>query len=440
MDSGGTELLHTNGANGEALTCAPRGAKAIAYPGRRRREGGARATSGSLRPLAAGQMEALRQALDALAEESTLDKLLGRVLGVMSERLGAQGVSLWLRDGSSDLPVFHLSFQRGRIRTRPDANHPVMENPAYWRENPIGQEMLRTKRAVVCEDVERDGRVAPYRDYLLAQGTRTLLAVPLLVAGRVIGLISIRCARPRRYRAEEIELAQAIAHQATLAIELTRAAEQGRKSAVLQERNRLARDIHDTLAQSFIGIIVQMEAAEDAAVRGATCEATNHLRRAAKLAREGLTEARRSVRALRPHALEEGSLQAALEALLQQMTPGLRLRGELAVSGKPRQLPLELEESLLRIGQEALTNTLRHSHANRCRLRLVFREDQVRFEVHDNGRGFDITTTKDGVGLWGMKERVARLGGQMLIESAARQGTRILVTVPDPPHRRSARA
>jgi signal transduction histidine kinase len=378
-------------------------------------------------------MEALRQALDALAEESTLDKLLGRVLGVMSKRLGAQGVSLWLRDDSSDLPVFHLSFQNGRIRRRPDANHPVMGNPAYWLEHPMGQEMLRTKRAVVCEDIERDPRVAPYRQYFQAQGTRTLLAVPLLVAGRVIGLISIRCARRRRYRAEEIELAQAIAHQATLAIELTRTAEQGRKAAVLRERNRLARDIHDTLAQTFIGIIVQMEAAEDAALRGKTLEATKHLRRAARLAREGLTEARRSVRALRPQALEEGNLLAALNRLLLQMTPGSRLKGELVLSGKPRELPLVVEESLLRIGQEALANTLRHSQADRCCLRLRFRPNEVRFEVQDNGRGFNLATTKEGVGLWGMRERVARLGGQLLIDSAARRGTRILVAVPDRP-------
>ncbi|MCX6927199.1 MAG: GAF domain-containing protein [Verrucomicrobia bacterium] len=176
--------------------------------------------------LARGQVEALRQALDALAEEPALDTLLGRILRFLSRRLGAAGASLWLRDETTGLPVFHIAFQGGRICTRPDADHPVREDPAYWQDNPMGQEMLRTKRAVVCEDVQRDPRFAAQRRYFRAQCIRTLLAVPLLLAGRVIGLASIRCNRPHLYRAEEIELAQALAHQATLTIQLTRLMEQ----------------------------------------------------------------------------------------------------------------------------------------------------------------------------------------------------------------------
>ncbi len=381
--------------------------------------------------LARGQVEALRQALDALAEESALDKLLGRILRVMSRRMGAAGVSLWLRDETTELPVFHLSFENGQLCTRPDANHPVRENPAYWQENPMGRELLLTKRAVVCEDVEQDARLGAQREYLMAQGIRTVLAVPLLLAGRVIGLVSIRCTRPRKYRAEEIELAQALAHQATLAIQLTRLAEQSRQAAVLEERNRMAREIHDTLAQGFTGIIVQLEAAEDATLRGKAVEAGKHLRRVSKLAREGLAEARRSVQALRPQALEDRNLLAALDRLIHQMTPGSGLRAELGYVGPPRPLAPALEESLLRIGQEALTNTLKHAGADRFCVRLVFGPSEVSLEVSDNGRGFDPSRTNGGFGLTGMKERVSHLGGQLTIESAPGQGTRILVALPD---------
>jgi signal transduction histidine kinase len=381
--------------------------------------------------LARGQVEALRQALDAVAEESALDKLLGRILRVMSRRMGAAGASLWLREETSELPLFHLSFENGRLCTRPDARHPVRKNPAYWQENPMGRELLLTKRAVLCEDVEQDARVGAQREYLLAQGIRTVLAVPLLLGGRVIGLVSIRCERRRKYRAEEIELAQALAHQATLAIQLTRLAEQSRQAAVLEERNRMTRDIHDTLAQGFTGIIVQLEAAEDATLRGETYEAANHLRRVSKLAREGLAEARRSVQALRPRALEDRNLPDALDGLIKQMTPGSGLRAELGYVGQPRPLASDQEENLLRICQEALANTLQHAEAKRFRVRLVFGLKEVRLEVSDNGRGFDPAHLNGGFGLTGMKERVSRLGGRMTIESAPGQGTRILAVLPD---------
>lgn len=297
----------------------------------------------------------------------------------------------------------------------------------------MGREMLRRKKAVVCEDVEHDHRLAPYRDYLMAQGIRTLLAVPLLVAGRVVGLLSIRCAKRREYRAEEIELAQALAHQATLAIELTRMADESRQAAVLEERNRMARDIHDTLAQGFTGIILQLEAAEDAILNDKTQEARRRIRRAGLLARQSLGEARRSVRALRPQALDEGSLLGALARLLSQVTPGSGLQAIMSLAGKPRSLRPEWEENLLRIGQEALTNTLKHARARRFDLRLVFQGKEFQMELRDDGCGFDLSNGKRGLGLTGMRERVEGMGGQLTIQSSPGKGTGILVVLPHDP-------
>ncbi|MCX6927198.1 MAG: sensor histidine kinase [Verrucomicrobia bacterium] len=193
----------------------------------------------------------------------------------------------------------------------------------------------------------------------------------------------------------------------------------------------MARDIHDTLAQGFTGIIMQLEAGEDALLRGETVEAGDHLRRVAKLAREGLAEARRSVQALRPQTLEDRNLRAALERLINQMTPGSGLRAEVICGGRPRPLGPEVEESLLRIGQEALTNTLKHARADHFRVRLAFGENEVRLEVADNGCGFDPAVGKRGFGLMGMKERVARLGGRLTIKSGFGQGTTILAALPD---------
>ncbi len=203
------------------------------------------------------------------------------------------------------------------------------------------------------------------------------------------------------------------------------------RAAVLRERDRMARDIHDTLAQGFTGIVVQVEAAEDALQRGDVTQASLHLRRVGKLAREGLAEARRSVRALRPRLLEDKSLPAALERLIQQMTPGTGLRAELVCRGRPKALGPKVEEGLLRIGQEALTNTLKHAGAGYFCARLVFKPGGVRLEIWDNGRGFDLAATDDGFGLIGMKERVFRLGGRLTVESSLGRGTRIVVVMPE---------
>ena len=192
----------------------------------------------------------------------------------------------------------------------------------------------------------------------------------------------------------------------------------------------MARDIHDTVAQGFTGIIVQLEAAEDALQRGDSVQAGMHLRRVGRLAREGLAEARRSVQALRPQVLEDQSLRAALERLIQQMTPGSGLRATLTCTGEARRLAPHVEEGLLRIGQEALTNTLKHARAGRFRARLSFEASEVRLEVSDNGRGFDPASAEGGFGLIGMKERVARLGGRLRIESSPGRGTTIAVTMP----------
>ncbi len=199
---------------------------------------------------------------------------------------------------------------------------------------------------------------------MLSLGVITILVVPMLIAGQVEGVIGIRFTRQRSFRTEEMELAQALAHQAMLALQLRRLSRQSRQAAVAAERNRMARDIHDTLAQGFTGVIMQLEAAEEAMSQSLASKAEEHVTRAGELAREGLGEARRSVRALRPRALDQKDLCEALEDLIQKMTTGTLVQAEFKVQGEPRELPLEWEENLLRIGQEVLTNVLRHAQAS----------------------------------------------------------------------------
>jgi signal transduction histidine kinase len=246
----------------------------------------------------------------------------------------------------------------------------------------------------------------------------------------VKGFIGVRHEDREPYRPEEIELAQALAHQAMFAIQLNEFAEQGRRAAVLEERNRMARDIHDTLAQGLTGVIVQLQAAEDATAKGYKKAAQEHLENARHLARHGLSEARRSVRALRPQALEDATFLEAFKSLIKNAAVGTPLETEFQVRGKMRELPPLAQENLLHIGQEALTNTLKYAHATRFETRLNFTAKEVRLELQDNGSGFKTNGRHDGFGLTGMRERVEQMGGSLTITSGRGRGTKIVVVLP----------
>jgi signal transduction histidine kinase len=296
---------------------------------------------------------------------------------------------------------------------------------------PIVQELLFTAGPVVCDDWETDPRVTgEWRDYLKRKGARKFMTVPILMGGKVRGFVAVRHADRASYRPEEVELTQALAHQVMLAIQLNEFAEQGRRAAVFEERNRMARDIHDTLAQGFTGVIVQLEAAEDAISRGWRKEADDHLRRVGELARRSLSEARRSVHALRPQALQEHNFWDALKGIIKNTTVGTALHTTFEARGTLPELPRFWQENLLHIGQEALTNTLKYARAQNFRAYLSCNGEGVRLELREDGEGFKVKDGHDGAGLAGMRERVDQMGGEFRITSARGKGTKITVVLP----------
>jgi PAS domain S-box-containing protein len=209
------------------------------------------------------------------------------------------------------------------------------------------------------------------------------------------------------------------------------ALKQAEEASILEERNRMAREIHDTLAQAFTGILAQVGAAKQ--VLTDDVEATGaHLDLIKELARTGLTEARRSVVALRPQLLEEGSLQSALHRLVAQIrTAAMDTTLYYEIEGAVYSLPTEVESNLLRMGQEALTNAIKHANADEIRVELIYDRDQVCLRVKDNGQGFGVGNipASEGFGLLGMSERAERIGAQLTIGSQPGQGTEIIVTV-----------
>jgi signal transduction histidine kinase len=209
---------------------------------------------------------------------------------------------------------------------------------------------------------------------------------------------------------------------------------QAREAGVLEERQRLAREIHDTLAQGLTGIITQLEAAQR------TSDDAEHNRRigdAKQLARDSLSEARRSVQALKPGALEGARLPEALaeEAARWSATSGVA--ADVTTTGQARPLHPEVEVTLLRVAQEALANVAKHASASRAAVTLSYMEDVVTLDVLDDGRGFDVDGRESsprgdgsGFGLTAMRQRVQRLDGQLEIESEDGGGTAVSASVP----------
>lgn len=381
--------------------------------------------------LARGQVEALTRTLDAVAGEAAPEKLVEHVLRTLTEKLDAHSVTVWSQDAKTGLIAFEGVLEHGRFAGRDEDldgdRRDAVPLSDIWPCEPV----FSTGRPVVLEDIRT---IAAFRwqERLLALGVVTVLFVPMSIAGRVTGMIALRFKAPRAFRPDEVELAQALANQAMLSMQVARLSAESRQAAVIAERNRLARDIHDTLAQGFTGVIVQLQAAEDARNQGLAAESDEHLARAADVARDSLQEARRSVQALRPLALQDRDLSAALSLLFEKMTHGARVQTSVSVVGDLPAFPTDWEDNLLRIGQEALTNVLRHADARAFSARLVFSPTGLDLDLQDDGRGFDPSAKGDGFGLLGMRERVESMGGTFRIESSAGKGAIVRVRLPTP--------
>jgi signal transduction histidine kinase len=208
-----------------------------------------------------------------------------------------------------------------------------------------------------------------------------------------------------------------------------------RFALVLEERARLAREIHDTLAQGFVGISSQLDAVA-MCLTDETSPARKYLDMARKMARHSVTEARRSVMDLRSSVLEGQDLASALESGTRVWTAGSGVEVKVNVEGPPGELPQEMEQHLLRIAQEAVANVLKHAGATHIAIQLRTEARKLRLRIEDNGHGFeqkDVFSSLGGhFGLIGMRERAERLGGEMHLQSRPGGGTEVEVMVPLP--------
>ena len=394
--------------------------------------------------------QALRGCLDALASVPELDDFLGQVMAAITHQLGAVSSTLRVRNFEQNTLPLELVFQDGRAMSPDEAKYPEV-----WRSMPLeqfdpdflrhsaltpskGEEpaatFLNPSEAVIRVLDPHSPMADDQRSYLRELGVKVVLIIPLTSGGQANGRLTFRSTEERDFHPEELEIARALATQASLAIHLTRLAKTARQSAVLEERNQLAAEIHDTLAQSFTGITMQLGVAKEQLARkegDPLCQ----IQRANEIAKFGLAEARRSILSLRSNPIEESGLTTTLQRLVEHSNVAGRLRCDFRTDNIPEEsLPSRIQHELLRVAQEAISNAVRHAKATAVSVTLRWQPPNLILQVSDNGSGISSASLEktEGFGLSNMRARASQIDGKLDIQTAAGHGTSVVLTVPIP--------
>lgn len=382
---------------------------------------------------ARAQTEVLLQAMRSLSMGPELGRFLDEILLAINREFKAHSSALWLRDPESNLTRLHVTAQEERTSTGVEQfGHPNAKRPVPTGANSLLGDFYARREPFIFQDPAHSPMLEPdVREWLSRQGIKSILAVPVLFGENPIGSLAVRNSRDLPFMSHEIRLAQSLAHQVALAVTLARLTERGREAAVLEERNRMAREMHDTLTQTLAGIILRLEVAEDVASIDPETVGS-HLARAKVLAREALAEARRSVWALRPGALEGGDLTGALRKLCKRSTEQVGTKVEFMLQGTPLPLSPDTENHLFRISQEALTNAIKHAGPEGVKVKLRYEPERVSLMVEDDGKGFDVEAAENqkGFGLVSMRERSKLIGAGFAVHSSPGSGTRIITELP----------
>jgi signal transduction histidine kinase len=376
------------------------------------------------------QTGAVQLALDLLVRESDIEGFFGEFTKRLVEECESHACGVWLIDDRRERCDLWMAYLVDRLYTRKSADWDVLQLP---RESMAAHLFAYAPgwTQTIVYDAADDRLPEHVREFNRTAGVKSVAVSPLSLGDRNLGWVGLstghvpECEGPWR-----VALLEAIARQATLALHQSRLAEQSRleerRKAILEERNRLARDIHDNLAQGFAAILMQLQAAQR---EGGTLPAgvAASIETAVELARTHLTQARRSVGTLRPTVGPGEDVAAALKRLadLGQRTTEVPI--EVIVDELPR-LGDGVEREVIGIAQEALTNAVRHARAKHITIRAsTVQSIGLRVSVADDGRGIARDLPSSGFGMTSMQERAERIGASLTIVTAPRRGTEVVL-------------
>lgn len=366
----------------------------------------------------------LVNSLDGFTVNPNPDEFLAKVLMQLTDVLAVPVVELWYARDLSGVVYPGPMYHAGRVWSPDDTGHPMRESGYSIPTSYDLVDAVDHRRHILCTDITAHPDVpermwAWYRD---RYGVTKMINLPLVVGRKVIGA-AIGFGPPgHEHTASQLELGHALATQLALALQLGELSERAKSAAVLAERARLARDIHDTLAQGFLGVLLHLETARRATPADPN-RALGAIEQARGLAQSSLNEARRSVGMLRANPAGQGDLAVSLSMLVREATDsGLPARFETTLATCP--VPPAVAEQVGRITAEALQNARRHAAASRVVVTLTRIDGAVRVVVTDDGRGFDLAADRPGrYGLVGMRERAVATGAELTIDSTPGKGT-----------------
>ena len=381
--------------------------------------------------------ELLRRVNERLAHETNYRSVLGLLLAELSSLVGNDSAAIFAFDPSEDSLRFLLGFENGSI-VEELIGHPYgrADKPVPVRLFPAWPDLVKN-RSQQFINMSLDSAAPPSNAWHRAHGHRLLVQSVLVANGEPLGLLGLAFTSDAELDPAKVELFNAVAQQATLALQLSRLSDQARladvarerETTVLQERARFAGQIHDTLAQGFTGTLLHLEALRVRTARGERVT-VDELQSVRKIAALGLAEARRSALAIRPLALDGRDLSTALQQLTERSAvPGL-LDCRWSLGGVPRPLPPLADEALLNIAHEAVSNAIRHADASNIHITLAFDSDGVTLRVRDDGIGFDASDSRQRghtFGLRSMRERATVVGGSLDVHSKHGEGTTVTV-------------
>ena len=300
----------------------------------------------------------------------------------------------------------------------------------------VNAQVIRERQPVIIPDTHADAPLA--RAYQVTAGPhlaymRAWMGVPLIVKDQVIGMLGFDHDQANYYTPHHAELALAFASYAAVAIENARLYEQARTLASLEERQKLARELHDSVSQALYGISLGAQTARALLDSDEPAKAAKPLDYVVDLADAALTEMRALIFELRPESLETEGLVAALTKQAEATRARHRLTVKTQFCEEPP-LSIPVKEALYRIAQEALHNIVKHAHATQVDLTLTCDHERLQLEIKDNGQGFDPTDAFPGhLGLHSMRERAEGVAGKFTLESRRGEGARVLVEIcPSP--------
>jgi signal transduction histidine kinase len=368
------------------------------------------------------ELESLYRADDELRRHLHLDDVLQSLVNTAVELLHADKGSLLVWDDQRE--KLHA---RATYGFKPE----TVAIMSFSKGQGLAGKVAQSGEPAIVEDAQVDERVTPA--IIRAEKIRGLIQIPIRVAGEVYGIFSADYLQPHHFTEEEIRLLSAFAQRAGLAIETSRLYEREEQIAVMQERNHLARDLHDSVTQSLYGVSLYSEVAAQLLKSGELEKAGKNLQELKAMSLDALAEMRLLIYELRPSVFEAEGLVAAIQTRLDAVEGRVGLETNFVIEGDIS-LPPKIEEGLYRIVQEALNNVLKHSHARTVTVTLTQQEHLACLEVADDGVGFDpVQACEAGcLGLHSMKERAQELGAEFEINSQFGSGAKVIVRRPIP--------